>query len=59
MRGPQLSSGLVSLAANHRLSPLCGFNSHKKANAQDLSQYIPGYLSGYKALSLTLTEVLL
>ena len=28
-RGPWWPSRLASLASNHRLSPLCGFNSHK------------------------------
>ena len=39
-KGPQLSSGLASLASNHRLSPLCGFDP-RVANLLDLVQYDP------------------
>ena len=28
-RGPQWPSWLAGLASNHRLSPLCRFNSHR------------------------------
>ena len=34
---------LASLASNHRLSPLSVGSSPTSGNAEDLSQYDPGY----------------
>ena len=37
----EVAKWLVSLASNHRLSPLCG-SSRTSGNAGNLSQYDPG-----------------
>ena len=35
--------GLAGLELNHRLSSLCGFDSHISDNIEVLSQYDPGW----------------
>ena len=51
-----MAQWLACLASNHRLSPLCGFDSHE-GNAEDLSQYDPSCGTGCKTPTLTLITV--
>ena len=48
-----MAQWLASLASNNRQSPVCEFDPHND-NAEDLSQYDSGCLTGHKSPALTL-----